>query len=763
MVEQTGTSATTTTEPSMLKQIIDIIGSAQTVWGIVVTIICVAFFAYCVIRFRTRIKAQSDAMIKRFTNEKKYLPDIYIELNNNMEMLRYYIFSSRWKHRIINQYNSMFEGANGKLFKKHFADEFKIHISRFTSIRTLKQEIANTMKFMNQLNKEKKEYRDSLGELFFIFRNFTFQYEKFLEKLDKYCDILDNKNLLLIGSAGNGKTSLLCRTTEMATLNKIPCLLMNSRDIHGNCVDYLLDKLPLSFLDIKYRKAYLHIINVLLKIQRKNFYILIDAINENDNTEFMNSISELCNYINKFSRIKLIFSCRSEYFAYRYESLFNKCDVPPFSINLMKEDYDKRATEKLLKCYADTYNVHGAFSINLTSKLMNSLLLMRLFFEVNENQPLNNLEFRNAEIYKKYIEKIANENSNIDFKDIIERIAANMIKTNNFDSINIQDLCLPVSEKHVFIRLLDNNLIINRTIKSGKGITENEAEHIYFVFDEFRDYCLAKNLLCTDESANDKQYSELFNKTDYLYKSKLSPIEGVIKYAYFHFKEMHRNDCCEKLLELYGKQNIKVISNKDYYRNRQSDNFNDFGLSLIFMDNETLLPFEYNYLGEALNSSDRCLDDVFWFLLRNEYTHTKPRFDLFIILINDTINYSKLSRFLYSIMREDDMYYNKSESGLEICERVINSIFEMHGNIADSIKKFIIISAAFKRFSFNEDNYLKYNITPEFIAEFINEIHNEELKSIVQKYYDNYTQLPTFGDIGDYIKKFYEAIEKYGN
>ena len=41
MIEQTGVSTTTTTEPSMFEQIIDFIGSAQTVWGIVVALVCI--------------------------------------------------------------------------------------------------------------------------------------------------------------------------------------------------------------------------------------------------------------------------------------------------------------------------------------------------------------------------------------------------------------------------------------------------------------------------------------------------------------------------------------------------------------------------------------------------------------------------------------------------------------------------------------------------------------------------------------------------
>ena len=97
MVEQTELSAATTNETSMFEQVIDFIGSTQTVWGVFITIVCILFFIYCVISFRTKMKKQSNSMINKFVNEKKYLPHIYVELNNNMEMLRYYIFSSTLK------------------------------------------------------------------------------------------------------------------------------------------------------------------------------------------------------------------------------------------------------------------------------------------------------------------------------------------------------------------------------------------------------------------------------------------------------------------------------------------------------------------------------------------------------------------------------------------------------------------------------------------------------------------------------------------
>ena len=70
MVEQTDVNITTTTEPSVFEQIIDFIGSAQTVWGVFIAIVCILFFIYCVISFRTKIK-------KHYVPKKEIIEYIY--------------------------------------------------------------------------------------------------------------------------------------------------------------------------------------------------------------------------------------------------------------------------------------------------------------------------------------------------------------------------------------------------------------------------------------------------------------------------------------------------------------------------------------------------------------------------------------------------------------------------------------------------------------------------------------------------------------
>ena len=88
-------------------EFIDGISTVQTAWGLLVTGILLVGFVFCIFMFTKKINKATKTQIQRFQTEGKYLPTIYIELNNSMEYLRYFIFSYKWKHRIIRKYGSV--------------------------------------------------------------------------------------------------------------------------------------------------------------------------------------------------------------------------------------------------------------------------------------------------------------------------------------------------------------------------------------------------------------------------------------------------------------------------------------------------------------------------------------------------------------------------------------------------------------------------------------------------------------------------------
>src|SRR5699024_3762833 len=150
------------------------------------------------------------------------------------------------------------------------------------------------------------------------------------------CTIMSQKNVILVGSAGNGKTNLLCRMAEVAVANKMPCLLVNSRDIKEDCTEYITKKLPILPKLRNITLLYLRLISLMLFFQRKYFYIFIDAINENDREVFTNSIATLLETFSKYGRIRILLTCRREYFDSRYKALFSAGEEVPYIFNLQE-------------------------------------------------------------------------------------------------------------------------------------------------------------------------------------------------------------------------------------------------------------------------------------------------------------------------------------------------------------------------------------------------------------------------------------------
>lgn len=109
-----------------LQELIDTIGTLQTAWGLIVAFFIIIVFVVCVLAFRYNVNNASKAQIRKFEKEGKYLPSVYVELHSTMENLRYFVFSYKWKQRIIKQYNHLFESYEGARLKKNIWTRYDI-------------------------------------------------------------------------------------------------------------------------------------------------------------------------------------------------------------------------------------------------------------------------------------------------------------------------------------------------------------------------------------------------------------------------------------------------------------------------------------------------------------------------------------------------------------------------------------------------------------------------------------------------------------
>lgn len=683
-----------------VKNFIDGIGTVQTAWGLIATGILIAVFFFCVFSFTKMINKATKIQIQRFQKEGKYLPSIYIELNNSMEYLRYFIFSFKWKHRIVRQYNHLFHGYEGKRLKKLLGSNVKYKLSYFATFSEFNSVLSAMHYQFDELKKERRELYDKYGEVVWAITNSTYYCIYAIEHLQTLCAMMNQKNMILVGSAGNGKTSLMCRMSEIAVANRIPCLLINSRDIKEDCTEYILKKLPIHSRLRNTVPIYLRLVSLFLFLQRKYFYIFIDAINENDREVFTSSISNLLETLSKYSRIRILLTCRSEYFDSRYKTLFSSCSEKPYIFNLQEVEYNERATIKMIRAYMNYFNVRGPFSLEMQNKLKNSLLLTRIFFEVNSNRDESMLEFQNAEIYKLYFEKVASENKGVNLSAVVNNIAQCMFNEFQFDKIPIEKLHLSSNELESLRNLLDNNLIISHSIHTGTGITEHDEEYIYFVFDELRDFCLARYILTLDESNSSAEYVLFFSNAARLFEQRLSPVEGMLKYAYHHFRQTAKVNLCEKILKVFGEKDVQSILDWENRGPHRQRTFNNFGFSLIFSEGDDIAPFEIDYILRCIEKDCSHYWEVFWFLLGNEYSGFEPDIQLAVdILIHCENNGlpEKILEFFFNDRGEKYYSYHEKKRRVNNLKEWLDAIKKNNGALSQNLKIIVTILAAYDR------------------------------------------------------------------
>ena len=716
--------------------LIDYIGRVQTMWAIIATVVLAIAFIYALCSFRRKVISETKAQIQFFKKVKKYEPSLYIELNRNMECLRYFIFSHKWKRRIICMYNKLFTGFDGEKLKKSFKDEGAHKISYFTKMPNLFQYLNSLNSLFESIRSEREIYREKLGEYFFIVRNLAFDYSNITNLLLQYCNMVSSKAILLVGSAGNGKTNLMCRMSEIAINNRIPVLLINSRDIDEDCIDYILNKLPIPKKLKWTSKIYLHIISCMLMIQRKNFYILIDAINENDRDVFINSIGRMVDFFSKYPRICIALSCRSEYFESRYKNYFEECEKAPLIFDIMTSRYNDRASEKMFNTYSKHYNVGGRISYHARTRLLKSLFLMRIFFEVNCNRNESVIELRNADIYYSYLERVNSEIKTINFIELVYKVAKVMIENSNYSHVTIESLNISGEEKTKLFRVLDDNLIISRTVFTGQGITKNEDEVITFVFDEFRDFCLARYLLLYSERESDPEYDYFFTNASKMFSKRQSPVEGVIKYAYYHFKSMGRLELSKKVLELYGEMDVQSISDRANRSDRQGRAFNNFGLSLIFIDGGEIVESELEYIRGCIAKHPENYWSVFRFLLANEYSEMSPRLELGIRLLIDGRSFDEISNIV-DIFFSDRHDYRHTGSddkrNVSVLCDWLEHIEKQNGTLSVALKQFLVLLCAIEPYEYVLCKYKQFVLEDAVYLSLCESIQCAKLKACIQE------------------------------
>ena len=89
---------------SIIELLSEISDTMQNIWWLVVLIFTVFLLIFSLFSIKRKANKYTRKVIQRLINDGKYIPGVFVELNDSKEILRYFIYGKKWKKRLIESY-----------------------------------------------------------------------------------------------------------------------------------------------------------------------------------------------------------------------------------------------------------------------------------------------------------------------------------------------------------------------------------------------------------------------------------------------------------------------------------------------------------------------------------------------------------------------------------------------------------------------------------------------------------------------------------
>ena len=639
-----------------------IIDTCQNIFSLIFWIFVFACAILSIFRIRKRSLKYTTAKIDEFKRNGKYIPGIFVELNDSKEMLRYFIYGSRWKKRIIKKYNLIYKNYYGDLLREANSNkEICFHLDSWLGMADIEDAIDKALEFHQKLQNHEIKFKEGYAESLPLFEIVSWPYERALSEIQTYARAINRSYAVITGSAGNGKTNLLCSIAELAEKLGYAVLFLNARDIKGDIFEDILNSLSVQESFAKHKRIFFNILNFVLKYKNKKFIILIDAINENENDNFGENIQNFINFMADFSQTKIIVSCRSEYYQERFARyLSDNIIQKKLEYDIKNTPYPDTAKDRLVRKYSEHFNYIGIVSDNVLAVLYEHLLLLRMFFEVYKGSNEDVLHIQKNELFDTYIKHV-NKTTALNIEKMLNEVADSMLLHMNFDSVD-KEILSNFSEKDL-LKTYDETVLLNRKLTFHPGtIASSTKEVVYFVFDELRDYYVAKRIMQIHSTETTIDGDGVINKLQSLRNEKATCEEGVMNYSYIFFRtyesiaQDERDYYCKRILDFYRLPDGYRFS---YYKRHNRRDMVNYGLKIVLTSGLPLNEYEKNFIVDCLQ---RCPEEdghnIFIYACNGTLTGAVFDLNTYIDLLFRMNNLKQLCEALITMVSDGLDVYN---------------------------------------------------------------------------------------------------------
>ena len=566
-------------QESLLEKIIDYISNFKEYFDLIKFVFIGILFLIAIIvlfNYKKRVNTKSKKEYTKNEKNGKFISDLYVELGNSNEKLRYMYNSYFWTWRIRKEFYKLLHTNLGKMMAKRT----NIKVYNYLTKKGLYKSLKKCQSFLE--NCRKFELNDERNFMYYLSHN-SFYLKDDIERLLDNMKLSNTNVCFLLGKAGSGKTNLLTNFAKKIINNySKTCVYIDSKDVEDNNVERkFLSYFDSSLILTENNNVLISLLLFIKKIFKVKIVVIIEAINENSNLDFYKN---LCRFINKYHKnknIKIIISSRTEFYNIKFKKIFDEYleeDVKYEIISIETSKLSNNILEKMFDKYSKYFKFNGSVSPNVRYLLYDSPILMRIFFECYKNSNDMICDIDKSKLFSEYIANLTEKYPNL--KKILKEITNYMINNDRFDYIDINKIAIDFNNIE---NLIYENVLLTKSIIENEGkINEEKIETIAITYDEIRDYLISNQLI------EMSKYSkiDIIKYIDKMIEYKFPIVEGVIKNLYCYYKN-ENNKICKHII------NIDTLKN---YNFGNRDMFTNAHLDFIFSSKQELLDFELKYL-----------------------------------------------------------------------------------------------------------------------------------------------------------------------
>lgn len=525
------------------------------------------------------LNKQSYNQLQKQISSGKYLPDTFIETNELKDHIRYFIAPSFFFNKIYDEINNFtFENLNRKLLRQNkniFDFDISTRVLRGSEIKDIDALYENIAMLREYLEVKQEE-------LVQMANNADAFYGRKIRKSLHSLEFLQSKILLITEYAGQGKTNLVCDIVDTVLIRRgVLAMFLTGHELDASNLYATIASRIFPGRQFDFSILFDEIEKICIQ-QNKQFILIIDGLNENGKPQILSdNIESFLLEILKYSSIKIILTCRTEYLKQNFSNIEKNRELQQYihSIEGLHHHFNEIHKERLFDTYMYYFKIdYQEFSGNVFQQLIDNFLLLRIFCEVYKGQKIGIVSnIYKDELFESYYETKVTEvntyyrrestDNTFDIRLFFRKIIAYMVDNNVFENVPL-DFLLETHPKYydIYNRFIDGNVMIRRDIENTGVFGYKEV--VNFTFDEFRDFMLTDYLL-NDVYSNSKDNFYTFINNNLSKKSKIREGCGSFFFYMSRKKEdtdlnsfMQQQDWYRKLLPML------IFDIKDEYVNQ---------------------------------------------------------------------------------------------------------------------------------------------------------------------------------------------------